>query len=132
MEAIFCYGLAFCDSEWSYENSKELDEEQKLKFGYHKTVWDIVHTPSFQDKMKELDIIISGWTFEDCGQLLLAHKDLFLTTYDIEIVGKMSIKESETDALNKALSYFVERVKEDTDCVIDFHVEPSCILAVDY
>jgi hypothetical protein len=132
MEAIFCYGLAFCDSEWSIENMADLSQEQINKFECFETVWNIKTSETFIKKMEEFNVLIKEWTFEDCSQLLLAHKELMLETYDYQVVGKMTIEDSETEDLKKALAYLEERVKEETGIVVDFGVEPNCVLAVNY
>lgn len=131
-DAIFCYGLAFCDTEWAVENFEELTNEQIDKFNYWNNLWGVVDTKEFKEKMEELNILIEYWMFEDCSQLLLAHKDLFITTYDIEIVGKMNIEDSETEELEKALKYLIAKVYEKSGFIIDFKVKPDCILAVNY
>ena len=129
MEAIFCYGLAFCDVEWSFE---EAPDETKELFKYNRDVWKVRFLKEFEEKMEELNISITAWTFEDTAQLLLAHKDLLFETYDVEMIDKIEVTEEETKSLEQALDFFVNMIKEETGCVVDFEVKPQFVLAVNY
>ena len=82
--------------------------------------------------MESLNVAIKEWTYEDCSQLLLAHKNLLLETESYEIVGKIEIEREEIEDLEKALDYLVSYVKEKTGVKVDFCVEPGCVLTVNY
>ena len=127
MEAIFCYGLAICDSDWVIEDEEKLDFMTLIEILY-----DIKNDDSFKECMESLNVAIKEWTYEDCSQLLLAHKNLLLETESYEIVGKIEIEREEIEDLEKALDYLVSYVKEKTGVKVDFCVEPGCVLTVNY
>jgi len=129
--AIFCYGLAICDNEWDVRNEEAIDNNSEWA-----DAMDAIKNIAFSDEFKKIakkhKVVVEKWKYEDCDQILLAPKDLILMEDDYEIYDSFEVSVSEKIDLLKAEKALIALIKEKTDLVVDFNVEPSYFVHLYY
>ncbi len=127
---FFCYGVVICDTDWIIENCEKIDEnkyDEIRDYIYHKT-----YSNEFKEWALDKNVLIKKWKFEDCGQILLAHKDMYIETEGIETFDIISVSNEDTSSLVNVLSHLHNLVKDEMNVNIDFNVDPEFILHLYY
>ena len=125
VKSVFCYGIPLVDTEW--ENTGENGDFEIID-----AIYDIAFSGEFIEWADKKNIIVEHWKWEDCDQILLAHKELFAETTGNDEWDVCSVGKREKLELKVCLKKLCQMVKDKIGVEVKYKKEPVFFLHLYY